>query len=99
MPSWREVLAITSFAPLVGNTVEVRHRVPSPVTSVVQPLGSAGSVTLSKFSENVRPHGVGMGVAVGGGVVGTGVGVGVSHKVVSGHGEPVAVAVAVGVAV
>src|SRR5204863_2768157 len=67
---------------------------PAALTAI-QPAGSAGGVTLSKFSLKVPLHGIGVGVVVG---VGVGVGVGVAVGVGVGvTGVPVAVAVAVGV--
>ena len=77
IPSWSAMNA--SLGALSGVVVEVTHMVPSPGSGFVatQPGGSAGAVTLSKFSR----HGpTGLGLA-------DGVGVGVPDGVGLGHGH------------
>ena len=68
---------------------DVSQNVESGLTALnaCQPAGSAGGVTLSKFSDNAAapPHGVGVGVAVPPGV---GVGVGVPPGVGVGPQTP-----------
>ena len=68
-----------------GVVVEVTQSGAAPCAlAATQPAGSAGAVTLSKFSDKAAgpPHGVAVGVGVGG----TGVGVGVGVGVQAGHG-------------
>src|SRR5438477_5817559 len=62
IPSWSGTK--TSLGALSGITVEVTHMTPSPGSGLVavQPVGSAGAVTLSQFSTHGPEPGV---VAVG----------------------------------
>src|SRR5437762_5212967 len=85
IPSWSGTK--TSLGALSGTTVEVTHMTPSPGSGLVavQPVGSAGAVTLSQFSMHGGPA-EGLGLAEG-----AGVGVGEAPP-----GVNVAVAVAVG---
>ena len=78
-----------SLGGVSGVAVVVTQSGAPPVAlDAVQPAGSAGAVTESKFSLNDE-QGVGVGVGVGGGTVAVAVGVG--------EGVPVKVAVGVGV--
>src|SRR5438093_10738537 len=79
IPSWSGTK--TSLGALSGITVEVTHMTPSPGSGfvAVQPVGSAGAVTLSQFSRHGPEAAVAVAVAVG----------------VGGGGVPPAVAVAV----
>src|SRR2546429_981956 len=100
IPSWSGTK--TSLGALSGITVEVTHITPSPGSGfvAVQPVGSAGAVTLSQFSTHGGPaDGVGVGdappgvevavaVAVGPGVP-LGLGDGVPPGVGDGTGTPV----------
>ena len=97
--------AKASFGAVSGVVVDVTHGDSAPVAAVVQPAGSAGAVTPSKFSPQPVtgvPVAVGVAVAVAVGVlvaVPVGVAVGVLVAVPVGVAVGVLVAVPVGVAV
>src|SRR5437773_4802084 len=76
IPFWSPTKA--SLGGVSGVTVVVTHRTPSPGSGLVavQPVGSAGAVTLSQFSTH-GPTGVGVGEAPPGVDVAVAVGVGV----------------------
>src|SRR5437762_3642448 len=86
IPSWSGTK--TSLGALSGITVEVTHMTPSPGSGfvAVQPVGSAGAVTLSQFSRHGPEAAVA--VAVGVGVGGGGVPPAVAVAVAVGVGEP-----------
>src|SRR5437667_4503134 len=86
IPSWSGTKA--SLGAVSGITVEVTHMTPSPGSGfvAVQPVGSAGAVTLSQFSRHGPEAAVAVAVAVG--VGGGGVPPAVAVAVAVGVGEP-----------
>src|ERR1700693_91351 len=81
IPFWSATKA--SLGGVSGVTVEVTHMTPSPGSGLVavQPVGSAGATTPSKFSFNTVPAHVGEGDGVPA-IVDVAVGVGVGVPVV-----------------